>query len=97
MFGIGEWTKIVGGMPLTYICFPFPAVIVTQEGPRNRIKEGYWRTGPQSKIEDDKMEWTFTYRFFTIRSELEVFQRGIQSKAKNLFFIFLRIVVIPKS
>ena len=89
MFGIGGWTKIVGGMPITYINFPFSAVIVTQEGSRNLTKWGYWRTVPQSKIEDDKMECSFTYRFFTHRSELEVFLGGIQSAAKNLFFIFL--------
>jgi len=35
MLGIGGWTKIVGGMPLTFIYFPFPAVIVTQETSRN--------------------------------------------------------------
>gem|GEM_PF-1672736 len=29
------------------------------------------------------------YRFFTIRSELEVSQRGIQSEAKNLILFFL--------
>ena len=40
MFGIGGWTKIVGGMPLTYIYFTFPDVILTQEGSRNRTKEG---------------------------------------------------------
>gem|GEM_PF-3164269 len=37
---------------------------------------------------------TFTYRFFTIRSELEVSHRGIQSKAKNLFLFLLWIDVI---
>ena len=35
MFGIGGWTKIIGGMPITYIYFPFSAVILTQEGSRN--------------------------------------------------------------
>ena len=31
-----------------------------------------------------------SYRFFTNRSELEMCKRGIQSVAKNLFFVFFR-------
>ena len=30
----------------------------------------HWRTGPQSKIEDDKLFFKEPYRFFTVRSEL---------------------------
>jgi len=48
----------------------------------------HWRTGHVTAVQNDSALWRKNVQFFTNRSELEMGQRGIQSEAKNLFFIF---------
>ncbi|WP_313189116.1 hypothetical protein [Sphingobacterium sp.] len=47
---------IIGVQPL-YL--RTPAVVLTKEGSRNNVYISmlYWRTGPQSSIEDEKVMW----------------------------------------
>src|SRR5690606_32206668 len=53
-----------------------------------------WRIGSPSSMENDKVMRGIIVQILHSSFRIERFLRGIQSEAKNLFFIFLGIVVI---
>src|SRR5690606_21499434 len=91
MFGIGGWTKIVGGMPITYIYFPFPAGILTQEGSRNLTK--YKCIGEQVI----HLRWIMTSMFWGIYVQIlhysfrigNVPERDSERSEESIFLFFL--------
>ena len=45
----------------------------------------YWRTGHPSSMDDDSRFWDKMYRFFTIRSELDIPERDSEQSEEYIF------------